>query len=68
MKNIDTEQVAAKEATTSANAEFAKIIWPKAGPLWLETATVIIVAAAIAIIISALDFGLRVGIEALMNL
>ena len=33
--------------------------------VWVEAITVIIVTAALAIIIAAMDFGLRIGIETL---
>lgn len=65
----------AKEAESADNgirsssqpeiAQIAMIVWPKAGRVWIEAITVIIVMAALAIIIAAMDFGLRIGIEAL---
>ena len=46
-------------------AQIAPIVWPKAARVWVEAITVIIVTAALAIIIAAMDFGLRIGIETL---
>ena len=46
-------------------AQIAPIVWPKAASVWVEAITVIIVTAALAIIIAAMDFGLRIGIETL---
>ena len=46
-------------------AQIAPIVWPKAARVWAEAITVIIVTAALAIIIAAMDFGLRIGIETL---
>ena len=68
-----TEEVATEAATTTAAAavqkpsEFSQIVWPKAGRLWSETFTVIIVAAIIAVIIFFVDLGLRTGIEFLIQ-
>ena len=44
-------------------AQIAPIVWPKAARVWVEAITVIIVT--LAIIIAAMDFGLRIGIETL---
>ena len=46
-------------------AQIAPIVWPKAARVWVEAITVIIVTATLAIIIAAMDFGLRIGIETL---
>lgn len=46
-------------------AQIAPIVWPKAARVWVEAITVIIVTAALAVIIAAMDFGLRIGIETL---
>ena len=46
-------------------ALIAPIVWPKAARVWVEAITVIIVTAALAVIIAAMDFGLRIGIETL---
>ena len=68
-----TEEVVAEAATTGTAAavqkpsEFSQIVWPKAGRLWSETLTVIIVAAIIAVIIFFVDLGLRTGIEFLIQ-
>ena len=66
-----TEEVATEAATTAAAvqkpSEFSQIVWPKAGRLWSETFTVIIVAAIIAVIIFFVDLGLRTGIEFLIQ-
>lgn len=68
-----TEEVATEAATTTAAkavqkpSEFSQIVWPKAGRLWSETFTVIIVAAIIAVIIFFVDLGLRTGIEFLIQ-
>ena len=62
-----TTEAATTAAAVQKPSEFSQIVWPKAGRLWSETFTVIIVAAIIAVIIFFVDLGLRTGIEFLIQ-
>lgn len=66
-KTAETETVDSDIRTSKQPeiAQIAPIVWPKAARVWAEAITVIIVTAALAIIIAAMDFGLRIGIETL---
>ncbi len=48
-------------------AEFKKIIWPDQKTLVRETSAVLIVSVLLGVIISALDFIIRFGIEFLVK-
>ena len=61
------EETTATAAAVKKPSEFSQIVWPKAGRLWSETFTVIIVAAIVAVIIFFVDLGLRTGIEFLIQ-
>lgn len=48
-------------------AEFNRIIWPTRDTLVKETTAVVVVSVLIGVIISALDFVIRIGIEFLVR-
>lgn len=48
-------------------AEFKRIIWPDRESLAKETVAVVFVSVLLGVIISALDFVIRVGIEFLVR-
>lgn len=62
---------AVKEKKTSwfkgLKAEFKRIIWPDQKTLVKETTAVVVVSVLLGVIISALDFVIRIGIEFLVR-
>lgn len=64
--NIDQNETE-KSLKTKKTSEYSKITWPGPKRVWSETATTIVVGAALAIIIFFVDLGLRFGIETLIK-
>ncbi|MGN0480035.1 MAG: preprotein translocase subunit SecE [Lachnospiraceae bacterium] len=62
---------AVKEKKTSwfkgLKAEFKRIIWPDQKTLIKETTAVVVVSVILGLVISALDFVIRIGIEFLVR-
>lgn len=62
---------AVKEKKTSwfkgLKAEFKRIIWPDQKTLVKETTAVVVVSVILGLVISALDFVIRIGIEFLVR-
>ena len=56
-----------KSLNTQSSSEFSRITWSGPKRVWSETATTVIVGAAVAVTIFFVDLGLRFGIETLIK-
>lgn len=56
-----------KSLNTQSSSEFSRITWPGPKRVWSETATTVIIGAAVAVTIFFVDLGLRFGIETLIK-
>ncbi len=63
-----TETAAKKSFFKGLKAEFKKIIWPNKDALIKQTTTVVIVTFILGVLIAAVDFAIKFGIDKLLNI
>ncbi|MGI5990375.1 MAG: preprotein translocase subunit SecE [Lachnospiraceae bacterium] len=51
----------------NVSLEFQKIVWPSGRQLTKESAAVLLISVALGAVIALIDFGLRAGIEVLIQ-
>ena len=64
----NTENTPKKSFFKGVKSEFKKIIWPTKDTLVKETGAVVVISVILGIIIAAIDYGVTLGLDKLLQL